>query len=54
MIEFIGHIIKELSLGSFVSAWVMIGSVKVLDCYDRYCSEEQVKWMGWMWVGVRW
>ena len=29
MIEFIGHIIKELSLGSFVSAWVMIGSVKV-------------------------
>ena len=48
MIEFIGHIIKELSLGSFVSAWVMIGSVKVLDCYDRYCSE-QVKWMsGWV------
>ena len=43
MIEFIGHIIKELSLGSFVSAWVMIGSVKVLDC------SEQVNWMsGWV------
>ena len=33
MIEVIGHNNNELSLGSFESAWVMIGSVKVLDCY---------------------
>ena len=48
MIEVKGHNDNELSLGSFESAWVMIGSEKVLDCYDRYCLE-QVKWVsGWV------